>query len=124
MKKEMICISCPLGCHITAQWDEKEPLEREKIQVTGNQCSRGEIYGREEILEPRRVVTATCALRSPLMGRVPVKTSKSLPREKIVPLLEELYRLEVTPPAAAGDILLRDFEGTGVDVVITRSVAE
>ena len=54
MKREMICISCPIGCHLTAEWENEET-----ITISGNKCNRGEIYGREEILAPKRVVTAT-----------------------------------------------------------------
>ncbi len=39
LNKEMICISCPLGCRLLVERDG------DKIVVTGNLCKRGERYG-------------------------------------------------------------------------------
>lgn len=117
MKREMICISCPVGCRLSAEWETEED-----IRVTGNQCPRGEIYGREEILAPRRVVTATVAVESALTGRVPVKTDTPLLKEHITPLLNELYGLTLKAPVSCGQIIIEDVAGTGVKVVATRSV--
>ncbi len=55
MKKEMTCISCPIGCAMTA---EIQPDGT--VTVSGNQCARGLHYATEELVDPRRVVTATC----------------------------------------------------------------
>lgn len=117
MKREMICISCPIGCRLTAEWENEED-----IIITGNKCNRGEIYGREEILAPKRVVTATVAVDSAQMARMPVKTDSALLKEHIEPLLQELYRLRLTAPVRCGDVLIDDVAGTGVKVVATRSV--
>ena len=37
MIKELICISCPMGCHLKVDTD--------KLEVAGNTCKRGEVYG-------------------------------------------------------------------------------
>ena len=63
MKKDMICISCPMGCRISAEWDNDSD-----ITVTGNKCQRGVVYGQEEILSPRRVVTATVDINSSFLN--------------------------------------------------------
>ncbi len=118
MKREMICISCPIGCHLTAEWESEED-----IKISGNKCNRGEIYGREEILAPKRVVTATVAVDSEMMARVPVKTDNALLKEHINPLLRELYALRLKAPVSCGDVLIDDVAGTGVKVVATRTIA-
>ena len=117
MKREMICISCPIGCRLTAEWETEDD-----IRITGNQCPRGEIYGKEEILAPKRVVTATVAVESALIGRVPVKTDSALLKEHIAPLLDELYALSLNAPVSCGQTIIEDVAGTGVNVVATRSV--
>ena len=43
MKKEMTCISCPVGCRLTVY--EKDG----KIIIEGNACKRGEVYGISEM---------------------------------------------------------------------------
>ncbi|TVR67987.1 MAG: DUF1667 domain-containing protein [Spirochaetaceae bacterium] len=117
--REMICIACPLGCHLTVR-QEKE----EEISVTGNKCARGKEYGREEYLAPKRMVTCTCPTGSERFPRVPVRTVEAIPRELIDELLQELYRTRVPLPVTRGDILVRDFRGTGVDVIATMSLEE
>lgn len=121
----MVCISCPLGCRLTVRWENEQD-----ITVKGNKCAKGESYAREEILAPKRVVTATVTVAGPAEKagggprRLPVKTSAPLLKEHIAALLDELYGLEVKAPVACGDVLLPDIAGTGVDVVATRTVKE
>lgn len=122
MKKELICISCPMGCHLMAKYEEKKELIPEEIKISGNKCKRGVIYGKEELLAPKRVVTATCAITSKLMARIPVKSSDAIPREMINKLLNDLYKIKVNPPIAMGDIILEDFNETGVNITATRSL--
>jgi CxxC motif-containing protein len=117
VSKQMICISCPLGCNL------KVNLEADGvIKVTGNQCSRGESYGIEEALSPKRVVTATAKTNAPSAKRLPVKTNAPLPRELIEELLNEIYSMEVKLPVRKGDIVLKNIRGTGVNLIATRSM--
>lgn len=118
MKREMVCISCPLGCALQVSRDG----DQGEIEVQGNRCDRGVVYAREEILAPRRRVTATVALSTHSPARLPVATSEALDRELIPGLLSELYGLVVDPPVRRGEKVLNDFGGSGVDVVATRSV--
>lgn len=124
MTKEIICISCPIGCHLSVSYRDSENIQAEDIQVENNKCSRGIIYGQEEILAPKRVVTATCAVKSVKMGRIPVKTTGALLKAYINPLLEDLYKTELTPPVSTGDIIVENFMNSGIDVVATRSLSE
>jgi CxxC motif-containing protein len=57
MERKLVCISCPLGCRLTVNWKDEG-----NITVEGNRCAKGESYAREEILAPKRVVTATVAV--------------------------------------------------------------
>jgi len=116
MTKEMICISCPIGCHLEVTRQDGE------ITVQNNKCARGEVYGREELLAPKRVVTATCPTDSRLVARVPVKTSAPIGKELINSLLDELYRTEVKAPVRCGDRVMENYGGSGVDVVVTKTL--
>lgn len=117
MKLNKICICCPMGCHL-----EIEDADRQNITVTGNRCPRGEAYGIEEIVAPKRMITAVVKTNSLTIAYAPVRTSKPLPREKMVGLLKKLYVMEAKIPVICGGVLLADFENTGVDVVFTRSI--
>jgi CxxC motif-containing protein len=114
--RELVCIACPVGCRLRVFQDSSG------IRVQGNQCEKGDTYGREELLAPRRVVTATVRLAGSPLRRLPVKTHRPLPREHIGALLTQASRLEVRAPVARGQVLLADFLGTGVDLVATRTV--
>lgn len=116
----MICISCPIGCRLTVTVS-KSSEGTPDIAVSGNACPRGIIYGREEALSPKRVVTATVRLSGGRFERLPVKTSAPLPKEYIGKLLEELYSMKVTSPVSTGTVIMQDVFGTGIDVVATRS---
>lgn len=130
---EMICITCPIGCHL-----QIERVSETEIVVTGNKCARGEHYAKEEILSPRRVVTATCRAE-PAGGesggpaaapagslyaprRVPVRTVKAFPRERIPELLELIYAIDVKVPVERGRVVIANALDTGIDVIVTRSM--
>ena len=112
MKKELICISCPTGCHLTAETDAKE-----EWRITGNRCPRGKVYAVNELTDPRRVVTATVASTSELMPRIPVRTDKALPKRFIAPLLNRLYAMKVQIPVKSGEILIENVENSQINVI-------
>lgn len=117
--REMICISCPIGCRLTVGVDAGGD-----VTVTGNRCPRGVEYGREELLAPKRVVTATVALKEGQIGRVPLKTDAPLLKQHIPGLLNEIYAMELQAPLSKGDVVIRDIRGTGVRLLVTRSVGK
>jgi len=134
---EMICITCPMGCHLKI-----DRLSETEIAVTGNRCARGENYAREEILSPRRVVTTTCraAPTPPSLAdgaaaaavanpselykprRIPLRTAGAFPRERIAELLELIHGLELPLPVRRGQVAIADALGSGVDVIVTRTM--
>jgi CxxC motif-containing protein len=122
MEKLLTCVVCPVGCRLVVDVPDAGDLS-----VSGNRCSRGEKYAQEEFLSPRRTVTATCGI-APDSGkrgraaRVPVRTTQPFPKEKIPELLAAVYRVRVELPVKRGDAVIRDFGGTGIDVVATRTV--
>lgn len=114
--RELVCISCPIGCRLSVS------IEGESVTVTGNQCPRGEVYGTEEMLAPRRVVTATVATGSPIIPRLPVRTTGPLPKEHIGSLLNRAYELVVPLPVRKGQVVIKDIMSTGIDLVASRDL--
>lgn len=115
MKRELVCISCPIGCRLSADVKEDGSLK-----ITGNQCPKGVEYAREEINAPKRIVTTT--VLSGDHGRVPVRTDKPLPIEEIKGLLSELHSMCLNQPVHRGDTIVKNFNDTGVDVIASLSV--
>lgn len=126
--RELICITCPLGCRLVVDTDEHG-----EMKVTGNRCVRGEQYAREEMFNPKRVVTFTCAALLPdgsvpgpgsdLPRRVPVRTTVAFPKEKIPELLDALRGITVRLPVVRGTVVLQQALGTDADVIVARSIA-
>lgn len=119
MTREIICLGCPNGCHL-----ECTAKDDGTVEVRGNQCERGEAYGREELLDPKRVVTAVVRTNSPTLPYAPVRTDAPLVKKHIPALLRELYALQVAAPAESGATLIHNFADTGVNVVLTRTVPQ
>ena len=116
MKKELICISCPAGCRLTA---EKE--SNGAWQISGNRCPRGKAYALQELTDPRRVVTAVVPTGDPLHCVLPVRSSAPFPKDKIAALLNKLYSMKVATPVLCGEIILSDALGTGIDIIATEN---
>ncbi|MCL2000253.1 MAG: DUF1667 domain-containing protein [Planctomycetes bacterium] len=116
MKKQIICINCPIGCSLIVTLENGEATE-----VTGGQCLRGDAYARMECVNPLRVITSTVRLSDG--GMLPVKTRDPVPKQLVMECVQALKDIEISPPVRVGDIVLADVCRTGVDFVATRSVA-
>lgn len=114
---EMTCIRCPLGCALTAVKEEDGT-----ITVTGNTCPRGAEYARNELTDPRRMVTSTVRIADRRNQVVSVKTATDIPKGKIQECVEALKQVEVTTPVHIGDIILKNVADTGVDIVATKTI--
>lgn len=115
--REMVCIACPIGCRLTVNADGEAG-----ITVKGNRCPKGEAYGREEILSPKRMVTAVARTDSAPFPYVSVRTDRPLPRPLMAALLSEIYGMRISLPVRRGQVLMEDFRGTGVSVVASRTL--
>ena len=112
MTRELICIGCPMGCRLTAV----------VTRVTGNTCRRGEDYAKKECVAPMRTVTGTVALRGGRLPVLPVRTNGEVPKEKVLAVAEALRSAVAQAPVRAGDTVLHDVCGTGVDVIAVKSL--
>lgn len=116
MKKELICISCPMGCSLEVTYDA------DKITgVKGNECARGKDYAAKEIFHPERIVTTTVRITGAAIPVLPVKTERSVPKDLGRKIVQAATKMTVTAPVKTGDIIVPDVLGTGVNLVATRS---
>lgn len=116
-KKTLTCISCPLGCQVTA-----EISKGEIVSVTGNTCKRGDVYARKELTNPTRIVTSTVEVIGGQSSRLPVKTRTDIPKGKIFDCVLALKELRVKAPLKVGDVVLENVCGTGVDIIATKTI--
>jgi CxxC motif-containing protein len=116
LKKELVCIVCPLGCGLIVEYDDEKV-----ISVEGNTCPRGCKYAQEELFCPTRMVTTTVKIDGSL-GYVPVKTKIPVAKGKVPAVMNQLADVTLRAPVWIGDVVVRDVAGSGVDVVVTRHV--
>jgi CxxC motif-containing protein len=113
--RDLVCIACPIACRLSVHTDGAG-----EVKVTGNRCPRGEQYGREEVLAPRRILTAVVPTDSAQFPCAPVRTDHAIGREKVPQLLRELYARKVSLPVRQGQVLREDFDGARV--IFTRTL--
>ena len=115
--REFICICCPLGCHLTVDDSDKN-----NIIVIGNTCPRGAKYGKDEVLNPTRMVTSSVKVTDGIERVVSVKTSEPIPKGLIFDSLKELKKVNMIAPVSIGDVVIKNVLNTGVDFIATRNV--
>jgi len=95
-EKRLICVSCPLGCEITAEI--------------------------EEAVEPMRILPTNVKVLRGALPLVSVKTDRPVPRRAIEGIMRFIRELEVEAPVKIGEVLAGDVAGTGAKLVATRRV--
>lgn len=110
------CINCPVGCRMEVTHEGEQVLS-----VKGNTCKRGDTYARQECVKPLRMVTAV----APVQDRetpVSLKTRTPIPKKQIGECMRAIMEKPFSAPIAAGDVLIENVCGTGVDVIATKAV--
>ncbi len=116
MEQVITCINCPVGCRMTVTLTDGKVTA-----VAGNTCKRGETYARQECVDPQRMVTAVIPVEGASMP-VSVKTRTPISKKLIRPCMRALSEVHIAAPVRAGQVVLADVCGTGVDVIATKSV--
>lgn len=110
--KKMICIICPVGCHIEVD---------DKLVITGNNCPRGAVYATKEITSPTRMLTSTVRTNSHVVPRLSVKTSAPVPKELIFDIMGVLDDVIVMKDTSLGDVIIHNILNKGVNIVATKN---
>lgn len=112
------CIRCPLGCEVEVSFDAAGGV----ADVAGHSCKRGAEYAAKEATCPERTVTAVLPAAG-CLEPVSVKTARPVPKALVPDVLRAIAELRPEAPVHAGERLIGDVCGTGVDVVATKSVS-
>ena len=113
--KEMICIVCPKGCRLKVDEDNG-------FAVTGNGCPRGAVYGKSELTDPQRTVTGTVKIKGALHRKCPVKTDKTVPKDKMGAVVRALNDITLRSPVRVGDVVISHVAGCEANIVCTKSM--
>lgn len=118
-KKDMICIVCPIGCHMEVVEDASA---EGGYRVDGANCKRGNMYGVKELTRPTRLLTSTVEIEGADLPRLPVRTKEEIPKDKILESMKVINAIKVKAPIKMGDVLLENILDTGVDIIATRDL--
>jgi CxxC motif-containing protein len=115
-----LCIGCPLGCRLEVDEDE---AAHTIVEVRGFSCRRGKEYAVQEHMAPQRTVTTTVGITGGIWPRLPVRTSKPVPKDKVVAICRQLAAVCVQTPVQLGQVIVPNIADTGCDVIATRDMA-
>ncbi len=117
-KKLITCIICPRGCQIQA-WEEEGELK-----LIGYNCKRGKTYSTNEYYHPSRILTSTITIKGARLPLIPIRSSKPVPKDRLMDVMDELAQIQVKAPVKMGDTLVKNILNLNLDIVATRSLDE
>lgn len=116
---EITCIGCPMGCNLVVHLEEVEV-----ISVKGNSCAIGIEHAKKECTNPTRTVTSTIPILGGEFPRLPVKTEKAIPKNKIRECIDGMKAIYVKAPVYLGDVICKNIAGTEVNIIATQTIKE
>jgi CxxC motif-containing protein len=118
MIKHLTCIACPNGCQL-----EVDEEGGRVIKVTGNKCEKGDVYARQEVENPMRVLSSTILAKGLNLKTVPVRTNKPIPKARIFEAMAEIRKIRLNKPVRAGEVIVKGFLELDVDLIAARPAA-
>lgn len=113
--KKVTCIVCPKGCQIDVKIENGEI-----VSIENYDCKRGLEYAKNEVLDPRRILTTTLKLSNDRV--LPVRTREPIPKKYLKKAMVELKDVIIKPPVKVGDTVAENVAGTGIDLIATGNV--
>ena len=111
----LTCIVCPRGCQLTVKFNDDGKIEK----IDGNACKRGAVYAENECTHPMRTVTSTVKCEGGAI--ISVKTSDTVPKEKIFEVMREINLAKATDGVKIGDVVIKNVCSLGVDIIATSN---
>ena len=115
MVRELTCIVCPKGCQMRVELEGGEIRE-----ITGFTCPKGKQYAVDECTHPMRTITTTVRAESGAI--VPVKTSRTVPKELMFDCMKAINVATVKLPVQIGDVVIENLLGTGANLVVAANM--
>lgn len=115
MKRELLCIQCPLGCRISVDMDQEGNIQ----SVSGYTCNNGKAYAISECTNPKRTLTTILPVEG---GTIPISVRSDAPvdKDKVFDCLTFLRAVKAPHGVKLGDVIVADVLGTGVNIIATR----
>ncbi len=114
-EREIICVTCPAGCHIKVKGDGKNITE-----MTGYTCKRGKEYATNEYLAPKRSLTSTVKAEGYTCPVISVRSSQPIPKEKMFEAMDLIRQTTATAPFYIGKVVIENILDTGADIILSN----
>lgn len=111
--EDLVCIVCPNGCVLQIEKVNGE------VKVSGNMCKRGCDFALKEINNPSRTLCTTVRTIYKDAPRLSVRTDGEIPRNLIFDAMEEINKITLDRPVKRGEIIVKNIENTGINVIST-----
>lgn len=100
MKREFVCIMCPQGCRIEAEWSGG------KIEsITGNTCSKGMDYVTRELVNPMRNIATSVLVENGELELAGVRLTNPIPKSRIFDVVAEIKKIRIQAPVHIGQVV-------------------
>lgn len=117
MMKRITCILCPNGCKLKVEVSNMEILS-----IQGAKCPKGQQFADQEINDPYRNIATSVLVRGGEMPLASIRLTSAISKVRIFDVMEEIRKAECDAPIVAGQILIKNVLGLGVDVICTKQV--
>ncbi len=114
---EKVCIVCPRSCMLKATYDKQQLI------ITGNNCKRGPEYLRQELKQPKRMLTTTVKVVGGERACVAVYAREYVNKEDVIDFIKYLKTLEIKAPITNGQVLVDKINDKEVIVCASEQVA-
>ena len=116
-EQEITCIICPIGCKILVKKDNSTC----EI-IDGYKCKKGIEYATNEALDPHRMLTSSIIVINGKWPLVSVKSSKPVPKNKIIEVKNQIKKANVKAPVTSGQTIIKNVLNLGIDIIATKSI--
>ena len=115
MTKKLTCIECPISCALSVDVENCKA-----VKISGNKCPKGETYAVSEIENPLRVLTSAVVCENLPLKMLPVRTDNPIPKARLMEGMNEIKKIRIKKPVAAGEVLIKNFLGLNADLIAAR----
>lgn len=115
--RNIICVRCPRGCEIQTTLDGYEI-----VHLQGNVCKLGKEYVKDEIKDPKRIITTTVKVKNGKSPLVPVWTDKPISKQQISDLMKILRTIELDAPIKINDVIIQNVLNTEINILASGNV--
>lgn len=125
LRNEFVCVVCPNGCTIDAEFEPGEPGTPPKlISFEGARCARGEMWIKQEIESPMRTIATSVLVRGGDYINASVRTDRPIPLSAVKDIMDAVHNVVLDAPVHIGQVVLANPAGTDTNIVATRDVAK